>query len=270
MLLIIFLILLNFLILFYMRDYNMELLYAQTEVQTTSNPAFTAGANGWTWEKFAKINPKFANDNVAKQEFQQGQEYAKMITEEPSGNGWGPPTASVNPKSAYAMGYSGITWNEYVSKNPNVANIPGAQSLFNQGASDYTKAMLPGIYGAGKSGESWESYKARASDLSNIPNAESTFIQGRNDFINNVMSKDTTSQSAFVAGLKGLSWEKYIEQVPGAVDIPGAQELYNQGKEFGSHIVPGSKLNDHGGSESVAVAGGFLASILPILLGLLL
>ena len=181
--------------------------------------------------------------------------------------GWGPPV--VNPQSAYAAGNKGITWNQYVSQNPNVANIPGAQDLFNQGAKDYTKAMLPGIYGAGKSGESWESYKARASNLSNIPNAQSTFIQGRNDFIKNVMSKDSHSQSAFVAGAQGTSWDKYVQQVPGAAMIPGAQEMYNQGKTFGSNIVPGSRPGNQGGA-GVAVAGGFVASILPILLGLLL
>ena len=234
--------------------------------QSQSNPGFTAGANGMTWDKFAKINPNLAQDPKAKQQFQQGQAFAKIITDKPTGNGWGPPT--VNPKSAYSAGNSGITWNQYVSQNPNVANIPGAQTLFNQGANDYTKAMLPGIYGAGKSGESWDSYKARASNLSNISNAQSTFIQGRNDFIKNVMSKDTTSQSAFAAGIQGIPWQQYIQKVPSAANIPGAQDLYKQGQDFGSHIVPGSSLNQY--NNSVAIGGGFIAGVLPILLGLLL
>ena len=47
--------------------------YAQPLIKPSnvSNPAYTAGQLGWSWKKFAKINPQLVatNDQITKQQY---------------------------------------------------------------------------------------------------------------------------------------------------------------------------------------------------------
>lgn len=219
----------------------------------SSNPAYTAGANGWTWDKFAKINPQLAKDPKVKQQFQQGQTYGKSV-----------------PSAAYTAGTSGQTWTSFAIKNPNAANVPGAKANFEQGL----QTVQNQIKTAGMSGQSWSDYSKNNPQIASIPSFQQQFEQGR-QYASTVLSKDFPKPpssinsrdplySAYYAGLKGVSWNDFSKygavanspfpvEIPGGSPrskIPGAQQAYEMGKQYAARANQYASTSAYGAGVS--------------------
>lgn len=207
----------------------------QKGVQTVQNQINTAGMKGQTWTDYSKQNPQAASIPGAQQQFQQGQQYASTVLSK----NFPKPQTTISPQdpkySAYYAALAGISWNDF-SKYGSVANSPFPIEI--PGGSPQSK-----VVGAQAAYEMGKQYASQA-----------------NQYL---------STSAYGAGIAGQTWDTYIKNNPNAVNVPGAQDLYNQGVNYIKNLPRGSNPQNTGGG-GVAVAGGFVASILPIILGFLL
>ncbi len=219
----------------------------------SSNPAYTAGANGWTWDKFAKINPSIAKDPNAKQQFQQGQTLGKNA-----------------PSTAYTAGTSGQSWNSFAAKNPNVANVPGVQSNFQKGLQTFQNQ----VKATGMTGQSWSDFSKKNPQVASVPGAQQLFNQGQ-QYASTVKSKDfpkppssintrDPTYSAFKAAVDGVPWSEFSKYgstsnspfpvpVPGGhpqSKIPGAQQAYEMGKQYASQVNQYANSSAYGAGAS--------------------
>lgn len=86
----------------------------------SSSPAYVAAVNGWSWDKFAQVNPGMADNPGAQHMFK----YGSAVKNQPN---VGTATA------AYQAGKTGMTFAQFLAANPQAKNIPGIQQVFADG-----------------------------------------------------------------------------------------------------------------------------------------
>ena len=247
----------------------------------SSNPALSAGMSNWTWDKFVKINgitgknASVSSSNPLYQQYLQGQNTFKNTL-----------------TSAYSAAANGKSWQDFLKQNPLATNNPNVKTKYDEGFQQFSQGVLtkkfpqakvePSLqaaFTAGARGISWDKFTQEGaypsqgllpniypngSPGSKVPGAQQAYQQGQ-QFGSQVKA---VAPSAYFAGVQGLSWDSYLQKYPNAINVPGAQAVYNEGLK---NQVHGSSLNMGGNNNnSVAIGGGIAAALIPIILGLLL